>query len=156
MNVAPISDESPGEDNCCHFIIMRQQELLERYIVERDPEIEIIKKVINDLHTDIIDVDLNGDYCSACLAFVPLNSFLYNPCKCSYFKIHKTCLPKGTYICRRCNVFYGRGIVYSSILRFIFVGRCRAALKRNTAGISTTYRCSNFTFRSRFCNKHVS
>lgn len=134
-----------------YTIVKQQQEFLNRYNLGSEIDAGLVEKFANIDH-----IDKPGDYCSACLTFVsPQNGTLYNPCKCSFFKIHKNCLPIGTYLCKRCHVYYGRDVVYSSILRFVFVGRCRAAIKKfPRLGKRDTYRCYNFAFRSRFCSKH--
>ena len=30
-----------------------------------------------------------------------------HPCRCSYFRTHRSCLPKSVYECQRCNQYYG-------------------------------------------------
>ena len=42
--------------------------------------------------------------CSLCLE--SSNEQVIEPCDCSFYKVHKSCLPQQTLYCRRCNVHY--------------------------------------------------
>lgn len=147
--VAQISDNNSGlaEINSYNIsdITIMQNEILSRYNLSSNSSPMEIQEICNIVEQNKAD----AEHCSICLMFVTPLRNLYYPCRCPFFKVHKKCLPSGKYMCNRCGVYYGKGILYASWMRFFFFGQCRATVNHHTR-----QRCNFYTFRSRYCLQH--
>jgi hypothetical protein len=47
-----------------------------------------------------------------CLCFETTNENVIQPCKCPFYRVHKTCLPCHTIYCGRCKYHYNKNEEY--------------------------------------------